>query len=171
MTYYSTAVYCVSDGEAVKIGYSSEINSRFLSFTTSTWRDVKPCWAWWGDKTHEDALKALLADRCIRNEWFWDGDDFVKSLLPHNLPENGHGWPVKVLLQKSLRKKGLREMPFPGIRGMLSTTHERMFRTFNAYHQAAIIDLAAKAGVALTDVDFATRDGREIEAVLSQVSA
>lgn len=168
---YSTAVYCFGEGpgQPVKLGVSECIVNRFQMIRTHTWRDMRPFWAWWGDEVHERALKDRFADRRIRNEWFSDPDDEIKTLLPWNLPADGVAWPIKMRVQQEMRKK--RCNSFPGYRPSYSITHEKQFQHFDASLRGEITTYVGALGITLTDADFAPRDGREIEAILNGVAA
>jgi hypothetical protein len=171
---YGTAVYCFGEGpgQPVKLGVSECIVNRFQMIRTHTWREMRSYWAWWGDETHERALKDRFADRRIRNEWFADPDDAIKNLMPWNLPKDGISWPIKMDVQKALRLRRKEfSGSFPGIRPSYSLTHEKQFRHFDASLQREITEYVGGLGIALTDADFAPRDGRELEAAILQVTA
>ena len=167
----ATAVYCFGEGRGmpVKLGVSECIINRFQMIRTHTWRDMRPFWAWWGDEAHEAALKARFADRRIRNEWFADLDDEIKTLLPWNLPADGVAWPIKMQVQQAMRKA--RVSSFPGYRPCYGITHEKQFQHFDAALMDEIKSCCAALGIILSDADFAPRDGREIDAVLREVTA
>lgn len=174
MGYYTTAVYCFGEGpgQPVKLGVSECIINRFQMIRTHTWRDMRPFWAWWGDVEHEAALKKFFDARRIRNEWFHDPDDEIKTLLPWNLPSDGISWPIKMEVQQAIRRsKTHRHARFPGVFPSYSITHEKQFQHFNSAERADIEAFLAPLGFALTDSDFAPRDGREIEAVIAKVAA
>jgi hypothetical protein len=136
---------------------------------THTWRETRPYWAWWGTGRHEAALKQRFADRCIRNEWFWDEDDAIKNLLPWNLPADGIAWPLKAQVQAAIRRsKAHKNEPFPGVFPSIPTSHEKQFRHFNAALESEITAFVQGLGITLSHDDFAPRDGRELEAAISQ---
>lgn len=174
MGYYTTAVYCFGEGpgQPVKLGVSECIINRFQMIRTHTWRDMRPFWAWWGDVEHEAALKKFFDARRIRNEWFADPDDEIKTLLPWNLPSDGISWPIKMAVQKALRLRR-RDFAgnFPGIFPSYSITHEKQFEHFNAALADEITAFVAELGISLSSQNFAPRDGREIEAVIAKVTA
>lgn len=169
--WYGSAVYCFGEGPGypVKLGVSNCIVNRFQMIRTHTWRDMRPFWAWWGDVAHERAIQELFAARRIRNEWFADPDDAIKTLLPWNLPTDGVAWPIKMQVQKAIGRKELNR--FPGYLPSYGITHEKQFQHFNACLKDEITEYCAALGIALTEADFAPRDGREIEAALHMVAA
>ena len=63
-------VYFVTDGEAVKIGFSGAPDGRVADLQISTPRELKPLAKFPGTMADEQAVHALFQDLRIRGEWF-----------------------------------------------------------------------------------------------------
>jgi len=79
-------VYAISEGIGfpVKIGITADIENRFNSIRSHTWRNLYLCWSAPGASVYEAAIKHILNDNIYRCEWFKDPQDAVKLALRPN---------------------------------------------------------------------------------------
>lgn len=166
-------IYCLSEGkgEPVKIGVSKCVTTRLSQAQSHTWRDMSLMWAVPGDAVVEERLKLALQPCRIRNEWFSDHDDRIKSAFGRSEWRLGmEPWPHKMPLRLAMTRAGAKFRDMGSFGSYEAFCEDKYYKYYNAEDADSIKDLAEYLNVPhLPDELFKARTCDQINSLIASL--